>query len=79
MEHQFIVPIQKENTVLNFEVRDYPHNDDHSCKFEVFLENDFVASFEPDSHGHLHICKNPGGIAKEMLYKISDKIEKYHW
>jgi hypothetical protein len=79
MEHQFIVPIQKNSTILNFEVRDYPHKEEYNCKFELFLENNFVASFEPDHHGYLHICQNPGQIEKETLYKISGEIEKYNW
>ena len=76
---QFIVPIQKDNAVLKFEVRDYPHDEEHTCKFEVYLQNEFIASFEPDPRGHLHICKNPGNIEKETLHLISDEIEKYHW
>ncbi|HXI00085.1 MAG TPA: hypothetical protein VNI52_07430 [Sphingobacteriaceae bacterium] len=76
---QFIVPIKKENLTVNFEIRDYPHDDDHTCKFEVYLEDQFVASFEPDRHGHLHICKNPGKIERETLHTISDEIEKHHW
>lgn len=79
MEHQFIIPIQEDSKVLNFEVRDYPHHEEHNCKFEVFLKNNFVASFEPDHHGFLHICQNPGHIATDTLYKISHEIEKYNW
>jgi hypothetical protein len=76
---QFIVPVRKQDHVLNFEVRDYPHDEEHTCKFEVYLEDRFVASFEPDNRGHLHICKNPGNIEEETLYSISGEIEKYHW
>lgn len=76
---QFIVPIKKDSSVLHFEIRDYPHDGDHNCKFEIFLENNFVASFEPNGDGHLHICQNPGNIEKETLHLISDEIEKFHW
>jgi len=76
---QLIVPIQKDNRVLNFEIRDYPHDEEHNCKFEIFLGNSFVASFEPNRDGHLHICQNPGNIEKETLHAISGEIEKYHW
>lgn len=77
---QFIVPIRKDNHILHFEIRDYPHHSEqHTCKFEIFRENTFVASFEPDGHGYLHICQNPGNVEKETLHKISDEIEKFHW
>lgn len=76
---QFIVPIQRDSTTVNFEIRDYPHTEEHICKFEVFIENNFVASFEPDGHGYLHICKNPGNIETATLHSISNEIERFHW
>lgn len=77
--NQFIIPVSKDNSTLNFEIRDYPHDGEHTCRFEIYLQNKFAAGFEPDRDGHLHICKNLGNIENNTLYCISDRIEKYHW
>lgn len=76
---QLIIPLQQNNTILNFEVRDYPHHENDACKFEVYTDGELVVSFEPDKYGHLHICKNPGKVNNEVLYELAQEIEKYHW
>lgn len=64
--------------VHHFEVGEYLHHDGESCKFRVFENGAFVASFEPDSLNCLHICQNPGAIDEEVLHLLADKIEAHH-
>ena len=76
---RIIIPISREDKTLIFEVLDFAHNEDHQCKFELLLGDQMVASFEPDRQGFLHICKNPGGIDRETLHLIAEKIEGYNF
>ncbi len=72
----FSIEITKDEDQLKFEVRDYPHHEDENrCKFEVLKDGKLVASFEPDRHGMLHICKNAGLVDEELLHLIADKLE----
>ena len=73
---RFEIEIVKDSNKLNFEVVDYAHHtDDNRCKFEIMRSGLFVASFEPDSKGFLHICKNYGIVDEETLHLIADKLE----
>ena len=72
----FGIEIIKDSNKLTFEVVDYAHNeDDNRCKFEILQNGKLIASFEPDSRGYLHICKNTGEVDEETLHLIADKIE----
>jgi hypothetical protein len=72
----FSIEITKDADVLNFQVVDYPHHEeDNRCKFDVLKDGKLVASFEPDSKGYLHICKNMGAVDEEILHLIADKLE----
>ncbi|RCH56347.1 hypothetical protein DJ568_00355 [Mucilaginibacter hurinus] len=62
-----------------FEVADYLHHDGERCKFKIYQAGELVASFEPDANGHLHVCKNPGGINNQVLHLLADKIEAHHF
>ena len=73
--NKFIIPITRGKQTLNFEVLDFAYNENHQSKFELLLEVKFVASFEPDRLGFLHICKNPGSIDPALLHEIAEKIE----
>ena len=64
--------------VHHFEVGEYLHHDGESCKFKVFQDGKFVASFQPDAHHYLHICQNPGQLQEELLYLLADQIEAHH-
>jgi hypothetical protein len=70
------VTIDKE--VHAFEVGEYPHHQDEHCKYKVFENGVYVASFEPDSHDFLHICQNPGNVDEEVLHLLAEKIEQHH-
>ncbi len=73
-----IINIQSHNKKEVFEIKDYVHDENHRCKFEVFKEGEFVASFEPGRHGHLYVCKNTGKIDNEVLHSITAKLESYN-
>lgn len=72
---RYKISIPQDNETLNFEVADYAHHVEDHCKFEVFQDGEFIASFEPDKHKLLHLCKNTGLINEEVLYLIADKLE----
>ena len=76
---KFEIQIAQENENIVFEVIDYAHDEENKCKFEVFRDRKFVASFEPDSRGFLHVCKNPGNIDENILDSLAEKIESYHF
>ena len=73
---KFSIEVEHASDKLSFEVFDYVHGDTNKCQFEIFQDNKFVASFQPDLHGFLHICKNPGKIKEPVLYLLADKIER---
>ncbi|WP_207426593.1 hypothetical protein [Pedobacter sp. SYSU D00535] len=75
---KLLIPINRDDEVFEFEVVDYVHDETHRCKFEVTLGNELVASFEPDRHGHLHLCNNFGKIDKQILHLLAEKIEAYN-
>jgi hypothetical protein len=70
------IAIDKE--VHHFEVGEYLHHDEERCKFRVFENGSYVASFTPDSHDFLQICQNPGGLPEEVLHLLADQIEAHH-
>jgi len=75
---RFDISLEKDKEVLHFEVREYLHHNGEQCKFEIYKEDTFVASFEPDNHNYLHVCKNAGVMEEEVLHLIADKLESYH-
>jgi hypothetical protein len=74
----YAITISRDTEVHHFEVGEYPHHDDERCKYRVFENGNYVASFEPDAHDFLHVCQNPGGIDEEVLHLLADKIEAHH-
>lgn len=73
---KFSIEVEQDNEKLHFQIVDYVHDDTNKCQFEIFHESTFVASFQPDKHGFLHICKNPGGVKEQILHLLADKIER---
>ncbi len=72
------ITINVDKKVHHFEVGEYPHHNEEQCKYKVFEQGVYVASFEPDAQDFLHICQNPGNIDEEVLYLLADKIEGHH-
>jgi hypothetical protein len=71
------VTVSKDKEVHSFEVGEYPHHSGDHCKFRVFEDGVYVASFEPDGQDFLHICQNPGAIDEDILHLLADKVEAY--
>jgi hypothetical protein len=72
------ISITADKKVHHFEVGEYPHHNDDRCKFRVFEDGLYVASFEPDAQDFLQICQNPGRIDEEILHLLADQIEAHH-
>jgi hypothetical protein len=72
------ITISLDNAVHHFEVGEYAHHDDDKCKYRVYENGAYVASFTPDSHDFLQICQNPGKVVEEILHLLADKIETHH-
>lgn len=70
-----IITITHKKAVHNFEVADYPHHNHEHCKYRVFENGAFVASFEPDAQNCLYVCKNEGNLDGKLLGLIADQIE----
>ncbi|EHQ28831.1 hypothetical protein [Mucilaginibacter paludis] len=68
----------KNKKVHQFEVGEYAHHDDAKCKYRVFEDGVYVASFEPDAHNFLQICQNPGKIEEDILHLLAEQIEVHH-
>jgi hypothetical protein len=54
------------------------HHDGDKCKYEVFNNGQFIASFEPGGHKILHICKDAGVMDEVLLYLVADELERYN-
>lgn len=74
----FEISVNYKNENYHFKVKDYMHHEDDQCKFEVFRNEQFIVSFEPGPHKHLHICNNTGLLPEEILNLIADRIEASH-
>lgn len=75
---KFEISVKTPDGIHHFEIKDYMHHDGDSCKYEVFENGQFIGSFEPDSHKHLHICKDAGVLKTAVLHTIADQLERYH-
>jgi hypothetical protein len=74
----YVITISKHKEVHHFEVGEYMHHVEDKCKFRVFENGAYVASFTPDDHDYLHICENPGRVNEDLLHLLADKIEAHH-
>ena len=72
------ITINLKKEVHHFEVGEYAHHEDDKCKFRVYENGAYVASFEPDHNQFLNICQNPGQVNEEILHLLADKIEAHH-
>ncbi|MCJ8209157.1 hypothetical protein MUY27_05520 [Mucilaginibacter sp. RS28] len=72
---RFEITVVRDKEIMRFQVADYLHQEGEHCKFEVYNNGDFIASFQPDAHQFLHVCKNPGKLDEEVLHLIADQLE----
>lgn len=74
----YAITISKDKKIHHFEIGEYLHYEENKCKFRVFENGVYVASFMPDDHNFLHICQNPGKVDEEILHLLADQIEAHH-
>jgi hypothetical protein len=74
---KFDIKIIKDKEELVFEVRDYLHHEDEKCTFDVYQNEQLVASFAPHPHETVTVCKNPGNLDKELVNLIAEKLEAH--
>ncbi|PRY53310.1 hypothetical protein B0I27_104320 [Arcticibacter pallidicorallinus] len=71
----FSIKVDYAEKIHEFEVGEYPHYDDERCKYRVYKDGTYVASFEPDRQNYLHVCQNAAGLDEELLDLLADYIE----
>ena len=74
----YTITVSKAKKEHHFEVGEYAHHEDDKCKYRVYENGSYVASFTPDSHDFLQICQNPGQVDEEILHLLAEKIEQHH-
>ena len=72
------ITISVDKKVHYFEVGEYAHHEADKCKYRVYENGAYVASFTPDSDDFLHICQNPGGVDEVVLHLLAGQIEAHH-
>lgn len=72
------ISVTFDGIVYRFEVGEYPHQDELRCKFNVHYQGKLVATFAPDRHQVLHLCKNYGNMKEPLLHLVADQIETLH-
>lgn len=71
----YSVKVSYAEELHQFEVGEYPHYDDERCKYRIYKDGTYVASFEPDRQNYLHVCQNIAGLDEELLNLLADHIE----
>ena len=69
------ISVTLDNVTYRFEVDEYPHHDGSRCKFNVYYHGKLVATFAPDRHQILQLCKNYGNMREPILHLVADQIE----
>ncbi len=72
------ITVQLDGISYPFEIGEYPHQDELRCKFNVHYHGKLVATFAPDRHHILHLCKNYGGLSEKILHLVADQLEALH-
>lgn len=69
------ITIGLDKEIHHFQITEHPHSEGKSCKYQVYEQGNFVASFRPDRQHFLHVCQNPAGLSEELLHLLADHIE----
>ncbi|PJJ79108.1 hypothetical protein [Mucilaginibacter auburnensis] len=75
---KFEISVKTASGIRHFKIKDYMHHDCEMCKYEVYENDQFIGSFEPDHHRNLHVCKDGGVLKQDVLDKIAIELERYH-
>lgn len=73
MDHTIKIKLKKEEH--RFEVVDYLHHDNDRCKYKVFENGKLVVTFEPGPEHVVHVCRNPGNLANDLVHELAVQIE----
>ena len=73
----YTVTITHNKVVHHFEIADHPHHNEQHCKYKVFENGSYVASFEPGPQYSLHVCGNPGQLDNKLINLLAEKIEAH--
>lgn len=71
----YAITIRYQQTVRHFEVGEYAHCHPDKCKYRVFENGAYVASFEPEEQSFLGTCQNAGGLDEALINLLADEIE----
>ncbi|HAL83196.1 MAG TPA: hypothetical protein DCO83_14005 [Mucilaginibacter sp.] len=77
MENVFEITVGYGHQLQPFEVKDSSNLKGVRSKFDVFRKGLLVLTVEPDGD-YLRTCKNPGGLDKETINQVIDKIEAHY-
>lgn len=61
------IDVTDKKITRHFEVVDHPHHEGDRCKYRVFENGVYVASFTPSSHQAVELCQNPGHLDDKLL------------
>lgn len=70
----YAITVHHGEEVHHFEVGEYLHHGEQ-CKYRIYENGSYVASFRPDAQNYLHVCQNPAGLDEELLDQVADLIE----
>lgn len=73
---KYRIKYEADQCTYEFTVAQFPFRE--TCKYSVFYEGQLVASFEPDRHHVLNICKNHSNFDEALLGLLADEIEYWH-
>ena len=74
-EALFEISVGGTEELFNFQVI---NNGADKCGYEVFAGNKLVAVFEPDGKVYFQMWRSPGGLGKEVIVQIADRIEAHY-
>lgn len=74
----YLITVNNDKDIHRFEVGEYAHYEEDKCRYRIFENGTYVASFEPDALDFLHICQNPGKLDEQVLHLLAEQIEAHH-
>jgi len=70
----YAISVRYGENIHDFEIGEYLHHNER-CKYRIYENGAYVASFEPDAQNYLHICQNVSGLDEDLLYRLAEQIE----
>lgn len=70
----YAIKVNYGDEIHHFEVGEYLHHNGR-CKYRIYENGTYVASFEPNAQNYLHICQNVTGLDEDLLYRLAEHLE----